>query len=148
MSRWHLADQCDAGLPGHRRSQQLLEFRERRNSVEDYARAHDFVWRIVKRERSGALQDMRLIIARDFRAKLFQNLAKPGELIARIPGILVRDWHVGRNAMDSYFAQRRHFPERSEALDFGHAHSTHAGVDFEIDGNRPDSVERFCFFDG
>ena len=49
--------------------------------------------------------------------------------------------------MDAQIAQPGYFLEHSEAFDFGHAHPTHAGVDFEIDRNRPDSIERLRFFD-
>src|SRR5438067_13121190 len=49
--------------------------------------------------------------------------------------------------MDAQIAEPGHFLEHSKAFDFGHAHPTHAGVDFEIDRNRPDSIERLRFFD-
>src|SRR3954466_11104829 len=69
VSRGHVANQHDPRLPRHDWPEQPLEFRERRNPVEHDPAADDFVGRVVECERARTLENMRLVVARDFGAK-------------------------------------------------------------------------------
>src|SRR2546430_44341 len=85
----HVANQSDPRFPCHGRLQDVLKFRQRRNAVEDDARAHNFECRLLKSERARALQNVRFVAPGNFSTKSPNDFTKARKLIARVSGVLV-----------------------------------------------------------
>src|SRR5438067_6356421 len=80
----YIADETDPRFPGHRRFEQLLEFRQRRNSVENNPGAHDLINGLIEPECACALQDVRFVTARNRCPQLLNHFPKTQELISRV----------------------------------------------------------------
>src|SRR6266545_3385700 len=142
----HIANKDNSRFPCHHWLEQFLKFRQRRNPVKHDAGAHDLERRRIERECACALQDMRSVTSRNFGANPLDDSSKSDELAACEFCVFVRDRHVGRDAVNVDVRQLRHAFENFARFVFHYAHSPHAGVDFEIDRHRPESIERLRFF--
>src|ERR1051326_3013660 len=139
---WHIANQQDLRFPCHHWLEQFLKLRQRRNPVKHDARAYDLErWRI-ECQRACALQHVCPVSSRNFGAKLLDDSSKSHDLSACEFRVLVRRGHMSRDAVDVDFRQRRPAFENLARFAFHHAHSSHPGIDFEIDRNEATVTRR------
>src|SRR5881397_3241335 len=79
----HIANKDNSHFPCHHWLEQFLKFRERRNPVKHDAGSHDIKRRWLERKCACALQDMRSVISRNFRANPLDDSSESNELAPR-----------------------------------------------------------------
>src|SRR5437773_12568510 len=90
---------------------------------------------------------MRSVTSRNLGANLLDDSSKSDQLPAREFRVFVRDRHMGREAVNVDVRQLRHAFENLARFAFHYTHSSHAGVDFEIDRDWSELTERLRFFE-
>src|SRR6266849_3859091 len=78
---------------------------------------------------------------------LLEKKKEPNQFIAFVIIVYVRDLHVCRDAVDVDLRQFRDPFKNIHRLIFHRTHSSHSGIDFEIDRSFADVIEGLCFFE-
>src|ERR1041384_3537297 len=123
----------------------MAKFRERRNAVQHYTGAHNVVGLLIEGESAGALQHVRLVTSGNFCADFVNDFLESSELVASVFGVFVGYRHVRRDAVDLDIRHSRHALEHFVRDILHNTHSSHAGVDLEIDGRWLQTIERLSF---
>src|ERR1041385_2182234 len=123
----------------------MAKFWERRNAVQHYTGAHNVVGLLIEGESAGALQHVRLVTSGNFCADFVNDFLESSELVASVFGVFVGYRQVRRDAVDLDIRHSRHALEHFVRDILHNTHSSHAGVDLEIDGRWLQTIERLSF---